>query len=117
MSCLPRSQHSTSNPSIVSLLLYYVSFLKFGKKNIRYLALTMLLMVGIALEAMIVNSGGYASPYYSGINLLILVMSLLLAWRVREALMGSAALYAIYLFPTLKYDHITDFGIFFNNPF
>jgi signal transduction histidine kinase len=64
---------------------------------------------------MIMITGGYKSPYYAGLNLVILVVGLLPSWRMREIFICVGVVYFLYLFPILLFQEIQKVGIFLNN--
>jgi len=70
--------------------------------------------VGFSIGLMIRHLG-YETPYYAGLNLIILVISMLFAWSLKETLLASALIYSFYLVPILLFDEIRDVKVFVNN--
>ncbi len=65
-----------------------------------YAAVTaVLLVVAADVEAVILKSGGLASPFTSGMALLIIAAALFVPYSGRQMVAASAALWAIYLVP------------------
>jgi signal transduction histidine kinase len=70
--------------------------------------------VGAAFGLMI-RYLGYTSPYYAGLNLIILAIGVLFPWGLKETFLASSLVYSCYLVPTLLFDEINNPQIFFNN--
>ncbi len=68
-----------------------------------------------AIEVMIEHLGGYASPYYAGLNLCILGMGIVFTWRGRETAVICFVVIAIWLVPSLASGPPIELGPFFNN--
>jgi len=58
---------------------------------------------------------GYESPYYAGLNLIILAIGVLFPWGPKETFVASSLIFSYYLVPTLIFDEITDYKILFSN--
>lgn len=74
-----------------SLVRRYLGFLS------QYLAL----LVAWSIEFMVFSLGGYDSPYYAGLLLVVMTIGYLFAWPLRTALLFNALVYVPYLAPTL----------------
>ena len=76
-------------------------------------------IVGAAIVAtmvalMIEKYGGHESPYFVGIILTIFFVVGLTSLNVKMSIITSIIVYAIYLFPILVYDTITNIPLFIN---
>lgn len=74
----------------------------------------------VAFCAMVYLLGGALSPYYAGINLVLLGMTVLLPWTLRETLAVCAASIGLYMaacFLAGGLDSAGTYSIFFNNLF
>ena len=100
--------------SLFSLLFYRLSYLSFGKENSSSLVIALTSNVAIALSVMI-HFLGYESPYYAGLNLVIIAMALLFPWSLKESLTSSLLVYSYYLIPALIFDQVRNYNVFFNN--
>jgi len=101
----------------VSLGIFFLCGLPFVQRHSRGFALFMYFVTGLPIIAMIHLGGGYTSPYYAGINLVLLAMLFLLPLDpVRTAVTGIV-LYGFYLVPILVFQDIEDLPIFLNNNF
>lgn len=56
-------------------------------------------IVGGGIAVMIVVMGGYVSPYYAGLNLVMMTAGLLFVWPARVALATHVAIVLMYLVP------------------
>jgi GAF domain-containing protein/CheY-like chemotaxis protein len=74
-------------------------------------------IVGGSISLMIYYTGGYQSPYYAGLNLVILGVTLVMPFSVLESAITCGLVYLSYLFPILLYDEITNPDVFINNNF
>lgn len=58
-----------------------------------------MIVVGAGIGVMIYQLGGYSSPYYAGLNLVMIVGGLLFTWPIRVAATAHAIVAAFYLVP------------------
>ena len=69
------------------------------QRRVNPLAFAYSLMVAWSIAVMCFLHEGYASPYYAGINLVVLCVGLLFSWRVSMAIGFNLAIYAFYMAP------------------
>jgi signal transduction histidine kinase len=89
-----------------------------GRKYYRFLGISLFMLPASFIAYMINASEGAASPYYAGLNLVLLVLAFVLHWTFRESL--SAALLVLGLYLAAVWFHRgsvrpEDQGIFVNN--
>ncbi|MDH3625456.1 MAG: ATP-binding protein [Myxococcales bacterium] len=86
-----------------------------AKQHAFALGVAPIIACSVALELMILDLGGYASPYYAGLVQVMLVVGLIFYWRVSQAILVCVFIVLIWLFPALA--HIPDIipGPFLNN--
>ncbi len=96
-------------------LIYLVSFTEFTRKHSVGMMLFLTESIAIPIVMMICFTGGYLSPYYAGLNLIILGVGVLFTWMISEAVIVCLLIYLTYLIPVLLLDTITDYHTFFNN--
>ena len=72
-------------------------FTPFGSKNIRILGVAWALLPCAAISWMIWFTEGVASPYYAGLNLVIIAVSLLMPWTLKEVLTTCTITLGMYL--------------------
>lgn len=76
------------------------------------------LLIAWLIAVMAWLDDGYESPYYAGLNLIILGASFLFAWPLRISLFFNALLYCFYMTPLLiGYLAIDDLGVAITNQF
>jgi signal transduction histidine kinase len=70
---------------------------RFGRNHHRVLGLILLLIPTSFMCVMIARTEGAASPYYAGLNLVLLTIAFVLRWTFRESLVALVLLMALYL--------------------
>jgi signal transduction histidine kinase len=70
---------------------------EFGRSHYRILGLILLLIPAFFIAVMIARTEGAASPYYAGLNLVLLVVAFVLRWTFRETLVAVVLLLGLYL--------------------
>jgi len=91
---------------------------KAGRDHYRVLGVVLALIPAAIISLMIWYRDGAASPYYAGLNLVLLVVGFILHWTLRESLIATGAVLGMYLLAC--YGHEPDFlmkhrGTFANN--
>ena len=88
----------------------------FAKKHYRLLGVALAMVPSSFLSIMIYRSpDGASSPYYAGLNLVLLVFGFVMHWTFRETLIAVALVIFMYLAASLTNGAIRDTGMFFNN--
>ncbi|MCZ6805255.1 MAG: ATP-binding protein [Proteobacteria bacterium] len=102
-------------------VLFVSSYSNIGKKYIVLLGITLALTINCSIAAMIYLSEGILSPYYAGLNLVILGTGVLLPWTFIETLFVSGITLLLYIIACFLHGSVTDFianwNILFNNSF
>jgi putative nucleotidyltransferase with HDIG domain len=62
-------------------------------------------------------TGGYLSPYYAGINLVLIAFIFLVPLDVKRTAITCGIIYATYIVPILFFQQIENFSAFMNNNF
>ncbi len=101
--------------SIFLVFLYGLTFTPLRKKYAKLLAMLAALAIALSISIMVRKLGGYESPYYAGLNLIILGIAVLMPWEVNEITVISLIIYSFYLGPILAFDDITNMRLFFSN--
>lgn len=82
------------------------------------LGISLGVLIGWLIAVMAWLDNGYESPYYAGLNLVILGASFLFAWPLRLSLGFNTLLYGFYMAPLLiGYLGINDLGVAITNQF
>jgi signal transduction histidine kinase len=102
--------------SFIIALLLVLSFTEIGKNHPSILAFSFYLSVATMISIMVRHTGGYESPYYAGLNLLILTI-VVLPWNMKMAIGVILTIYGTYILPVLAFDTIDNYPILANNNF
>jgi signal transduction histidine kinase len=68
-----------------------------GKARYRTLGIILALLPAFFISLMIAREGGAASHYYAGLNLVLLVVGFILHWTLRESIVATVTVMAMYL--------------------
>jgi signal transduction histidine kinase len=79
-----------------------------GARWARPLAFAVFLLVGLSVVAMTIATGGRASPYYGGINIVLLAATLLMPWTPAWSIAASGSLIAAYVIGLVTTGAIAD---------
>src|SRR5947199_266099 len=74
-------------------------------------------VVGLMIDVMTIFTGGAASPYYAGVNLVMVAVALLMPWPPLVALFTCTVLVGCYVVCTLATQRIADLRPFVSNLF
>ncbi len=107
---------------IISTIPFLIVFLwikksEFMKKHVLGLTAFLTLDIGFTISLMIHMTGGYESPYYAGLVMVVFVLCLVLALPLKWTIVISLLIYGSYIIPILIRGNIVDTPIFFNNNF
>jgi diguanylate cyclase (GGDEF)-like protein len=81
------------------------------------LAFSVNLAAGWSIAAIVWLEGGLESPYYAGLNLLVLSVGIMFLWSLRMALLLDGLIYAFYMLPLLLGPPLRDPGVVLMNQF
>ncbi len=99
------------------LLILMLAFPRLGRRYPSLLGIVGPPIVAGMISLMTRYLGGYESPYYAGLNLVILGVSLVLPFSVKESAITFGLIYGTYLIPILQFDDIVRTDTLFNNNF
>src|SRR3990172_4658291 len=86
-----------------------------GKKSVKWLSIVMFLLPACFIAWMIYATEGAGSPYYAGLNLVLLAVSVIIHWTVWESILWAVAIIVMYLSACVLNGSRFDSGVFFNN--
>ncbi len=89
----------------------------FGHRHARAIAGAVALLLALVCIVMTVVTGGRSSPYYGGVNLVLLAVSLLLPWPPVWSAAASIVLIAAYVTAAVATQAFADSRILFHNLF
>lgn len=102
--------------SLVAAVMWFLHTKNFGKKYHRLLGMAIVLSPAFFIDWMIWATEGTISPYYAGLNLILLALNVVLHWSIFESFITVSSIIAMYLGACfLRHDPLQDFGLFFNN--
>ncbi|HTH46439.1 MAG TPA: histidine kinase dimerization/phospho-acceptor domain-containing protein, partial [Candidatus Limnocylindria bacterium] len=76
--------------------LLWLHFTAWGERRVRWMAPAIALLPAACIALMIALTAGWYSPYYAGLNLVVLAMSVVARWTVLESVWIIAGLLAFY---------------------
>ncbi|MCX8155352.1 MAG: ATP-binding protein [Verrucomicrobiae bacterium] len=98
------------------ILLFLIIMLKpGGQRRYKLWGLILLSLPTLSIAYMIYRTEGAASPYYAGLNLVVLVLGFVLHWTFRESLVAVGMVLIMYLGACLGHGDYRQTGMFFNN--
>ena len=101
--------------ALCCLVLYTVNRkLKLGFHSL-YLGMAGAYIVGFSIIKMIIETGGYSTPYYAGLSLVFLGMCVVLTARTELLVVHSLVLYLIYLASVIVFSRPDRVGLFLVN--
>ena len=102
--------------SFLCVIVWLLIRTRFGIRYYRVLGLALPMIPILAISWMIYATIGPASPYYAGLNLVLLAVGLIFPWTYQENLVIGFLVVSIYIIACiLQAGSIKVFGIFFNN--
>jgi signal transduction histidine kinase/CheY-like chemotaxis protein len=103
--------------SLILLLILILAYPTIGRRSPQVLGILGPPIVGASVAIMTRFLGGYTSPYYAGLNLVILGVSLVLPFSIKETAVTCGLIYGSYILPILLLDKITEPAPFLSNNF
>jgi signal transduction histidine kinase len=90
---------------------------EFGRKRYRFLGISLFMLPASFIAWMIYAKEGAASPYYAGLNLVLLCLAFVLHWTFWESLCAASLVMVLYAAACLGHGPIdrAAFGVFVNN--
>lgn len=99
----------------LSALIWYLYETNFGRQFYKLLGLLVALLPAFFMTWMIAETEGPASPYYAGLNLVLLGVSAVLRWNVAESLIAVSSVLLMYFaacWPNVTHEQLP---VIFNN--
>jgi signal transduction histidine kinase len=87
----------------------------FGKKHYRVLGMTWYMLPAFFIAWMIYVANDPVSPYYAGLNLVVLAVGLILPWTYKENLLAVGLVILMYLLACFFQHAVLNQAYFFNN--
>ncbi|HZO86129.1 MAG TPA: ATP-binding protein [Verrucomicrobiae bacterium] len=99
----------------LAAVLWYLHRIEFGQRHYQWLGLPIALLPSLFICWMIFIKEGAASPYYAGLNLVLLAVSVVVHWNAKESLIAVAAVVLMYVAACVLKGAGKDLGVMFNN--
>ncbi|MDB6055050.1 MAG: Integral rane sensor hybrid histidine kinase [Verrucomicrobiales bacterium] len=101
--------------SVLIFLFLLILLTPRGQKHQRSLGVILALLPAASIAWMIYKMDGGKSPYYAGLNLVLLVVGFVLHWTFYESLIAVSLVVLMYLVACLAHGSIEIRGVFFSN--
>ncbi|WP_395737414.1 ATP-binding protein [Prosthecobacter sp.] len=101
--------------ALVSILVWMALNTDWGKRMHRLLGLLMAMPLLWGIAWMIYAKGGAESPYYAGLNLVMLGAAILMRWTLQDSILVVGLTLVSYLLACYFHGPIVNKSIFFNN--
>lgn len=104
--------------SALGLVLWFLHGIEFGRRYQRYLGVPIAVLPASAIAVMIYLTEGEASPYYAGLNLILLAVSVVVHATTLESVISVLSVMGVYLVAAMTAgDTISgqNWRMFFNN--
>src|SRR3954463_16817058 len=82
--------------STAAALIWVFLFTELGKRCARTLGMVVPLLPVVFIAAMIAQKDGFSSPYYAGLNLVLLAVGAVLHWTILESIIAVLLVLFIY---------------------
>ncbi|PWU21906.1 MAG: hypothetical protein C5B50_00505 [Verrucomicrobia bacterium] len=103
--------------SVLAGVLWFLHTTEFGQKHYRMLGLPIALLPAFFISCMIYATRDPGSPYYAGLNLVILAVSVVVHWSLSESLLAAGGILVMYFLAAFSQSAAGHFRIIFNNTY
>ena len=101
--------------SVIATLIWLSLFTGRGQRASRWLGIVVPLLPVVFIAIMVAEQEGFASPYYAGLNLVLLAIGAVLHWTLLESVVAVLLVLAIYTAAGLIHGDFPRPGILVNN--
>ncbi|TVQ29211.1 MAG: response regulator, partial [Spirochaetaceae bacterium] len=101
----------------LSIAMHFVMRLGVAQRHAQLFGIFAYLYCTLAIVLMVHLVDGYASPYYAGINLVLISFLFILPMNVKQTAFVCAVVYAAYIVPIGLIGGVDDFALLVNNNF
>jgi signal transduction histidine kinase len=81
----------------LAAIIWAFLFTELGRRSTPWLGVIVPLIPVVAIAGMIAREGGFASPYYAGLNLVLLAVGVVLHWSLLESIIAVLLVLFIYI--------------------
>ncbi|MDB6021080.1 MAG: Integral rane sensor hybrid histidine kinase [Pedosphaera sp.] len=90
-------------------------YTELGRRSSKWLGVIVPVLPVVFIAGMIAVKEGFASPYYAGLNLVLLAVGAVLHWTLIESVVAVFLVLLIYIAAGLIYGHFPSSKVLFNN--
>ena len=101
--------------SVCAAIIWAFLFTELGRKSSKWLGVVVPLLPVVFIAQMIALEEGFASPYYAGLNLVLLAVGAVLHWTLIESIVAVSLVWVIYIIAGLVHGHFPGWPIVVNN--
>jgi response regulator RpfG family c-di-GMP phosphodiesterase/signal transduction histidine kinase len=101
----------------VNIGIFFLMDTRIGSRYPREFAMVEYLLYGVSIVIMIHLAGGYVSPYYAGINIVLFGFIFILPLDAIRTSIVCALIYIAYILPIIWLQTIENMALFLNNNF
>ncbi|WP_455383316.1 HD domain-containing phosphohydrolase [Salinispira pacifica] len=101
----------------LSIAVHFVMLMPFPRRHARLFGIFAYLYCTLSIVLMVHLVDGYASPYYAGINLVLIAFLFILPMNVRETALVCTIVYLAYIVPIAVRNNVTDMAVLAANNF
>jgi signal transduction histidine kinase len=101
--------------SALAGVLWFLHTTRFGRRHYKLLGLPIALLPAFFITWMIYETDGPTSPYYAGLNLILLAVSVVVHWSLSESLLAATGVLLMYSGVCWLKGSAVDLPIIFNN--
>ncbi len=102
---------------VTTIAIFFAVETSFGRRYARELGIAAYVIWATSIVAMVHLAGGYSSPYYAGINLVLIVFLFMLPLDVKRTAIVCLIVYISFLVPVFMTGGVTNYRAFVNNNF
>jgi hypothetical protein len=99
----------------IAALIWASLYYEIGRRKCKWLGVVVPLLPVIFIGAMIAMKDGFASPYYAGLNLVLLAVGAVLHWSLLESIVAVILVLFIYIGAGIIHGHFPESKTLFNN--
>lgn len=101
--------------ALVLMVIWFILMTEMGRNAHRILGIIMGLPMIVSISWMIYDRQGAGSPYYAGLNLVMLGAAILMRWTLMDSIIIVVLTLLAYLIACVAHGKITDHSILYNN--
>lgn len=101
--------------SLLAGIVWGILTIPSARNHLKILEMVVISLPAIFISWMIYETEGSSSPYYAGLNLVLVGAGVIMFWTFQENILFQGLVMMMYLGACFFYGHIQDISIFYNN--